>query len=135
MPTSGIARIGARHRVPEALFDARWAVDQDIVEVLFELRDQVLHLLRIDRVLVPGLGCGKQKETLAALVLDQGLLEAALTLDHMDQIVDDPVLQPEDDIQVPKTDVRVDHGHLVSHEAQCNTQVCGGCGLADPTFS
>ena len=69
-----------------------------------------------------------------ALVLDHGLFCAAFSLRHIHQIIDDPVFQPHDHIQVPKTDIRIDQQHLLSQFCKTCSYVCACCGLSNTAF-
>ena len=72
---------------------------------------QLDHLFRSYCGFVSGLGGRKKGKLRATLILDQRLLETAVSLDDIHHIVDDPVFQPQNHIQIPKTDVCIDdHG-------------------------
>ena len=40
------------------------------------------------------------------------MLQTAATFDHVDQIIYDPVFKSHDNIQIPKTQIRIDHQYL-----------------------
>jgi hypothetical protein len=107
------------------------AVDHDIVEGLLELSDEALHVVRRDGVLVARLGGGEQEQALDPLVLDQRLLQLALALDDVHEVVHDPVLEAEDDVEVAEPDVRVDDRDLVPGQRQRTAEVGGRRRLAD----
>ena len=93
--------------VLEALLDTRRAIDKDVVELRLELLYQFSHLLWRDRVLVSGLSSRQEKETFHTLVADERLLQAALSFDHVDQVVDDSIFEAQDDIEIAEADIGI----------------------------
>ena len=63
-----------------------------------------------ERVLVAGLGGGQHEQRLQPLVLDERLLERALAIDDVDEVVHDPPLAAHDQVQVAQADVKIDDG-------------------------
>ena len=109
--------------VLEALLDACWAVHQDVVKLVLELGHKVTHLLRCDGVLVSGLCRGEQVQPLYALVADECLLEAALSFNDVDQVVDDSVFEAKDDVEVAEADIGIHDRYSRPLHGQCHTQV------------
>ena len=96
---------------------------------------QLDHLFRSYCGFVSGLGGRKKGKLRATLILDQRLLETAVSLDDIHHIVDDPVFQPQNHIQIPKTDVCIDdHGPLF-HTGQAHSDICCSGGLSHAAFS
>ena len=89
------------------------AVHQNVAELLLQLGAQLPELRGVNGVLVPCLGGGNQIELALMLVPDHGLVELAITLDYVDQVVNYAVLQPHDHVQVAQPNVGVDHNHFV----------------------
>jgi cell division protein FtsI/penicillin-binding protein 2 len=106
--------VGADCCVSEAALDACRAVENDKVELLPEHIAQLFHLAGIDRFLGSCLGCRQQEQVVDPLVSHKSLVEPACSLQNVDEVVDDPVLQPHHNVKVSQPDVRIHRNDLVS---------------------
>src|SRR5690606_1176554 len=128
--------VGVVHGQEGALFDAGGGVGDDVVEaVLLQLLEDALDALLGQRILVPGLGGGKDVQVLEALVLDQGLLEARLAIDDVDEVVNHAALAPHDQVKVAQADVEVDDGDLVAATGKTAGDRGAAGGLAHATLA
>ena len=128
--------VSAGDGIGKALLDARRTVNQNIVIVRLQLIDNCLDLIRFNCRLVRILCRRKQeKPVLEALVLDYGLVKLAPALYNVDNIVDDPVVESQDNIKIAQSDVKVKHDDLSSHESQGRTKIRGRRRLADATLA
>ena len=70
-----------------------------------------------------------------AFVLDQRLLESAVALDDVHEVVHDTPLAAHDQIEVAQPDVEVDHGDTLATLRQSTRDAGGSRGLADSPFT
>src|SRR5690606_31669684 len=110
-------------------------ITDDILVILGKLLQNLAHPLDRECILVTGLGGRQDKEILATLVLDQGLIERRLAVDHVDQVVDDPALTAHDEIQIAQPDVEVDDGGFMPTQRQPHGDSCTGGGFAHPALA
>src|SRR5262249_49417996 len=78
---------------------------------------------------------GQERKVGEPLILDQGLTHLTATTHNVNQMVDDSVLEPQDDIEIPQADVTIEQHDFALVLGQAEAEV-GGCrGLADPTLA
>ena len=75
------------------MFNTGGRIDDHKLKFLAQVLAELLHLHTVDGVLVSRLGSREQVELWQALIFDQGLAQAALSLDNIDEIVNDTILQ------------------------------------------
>ena len=123
------------YRIFKPLLNAGRTVQNNVFKLSLQMLNQLDHLAFIYRGFIPRLCGRKQIQAGIALILDQRLLDTAVALHHIHQIVDDPVFQPHDHIQIPEADVRVDQHDPLAHGRKTRTDV-RGCGrLSHAAFS
>jgi hypothetical protein len=86
-------------------------------------------------VLVAGLRGGQDEEVVAVLVLDQGLVEVGLAVDHVDQVVHHAALAAHDEVEVAQADVEVDHRGLEAAQREAGGNAGAGGGFADAALA
>ena len=86
-------------------------------------------------IFVAGLRCGENKQVVALLVLDQGLVQIGFTLDHIDQVVHDAALATHDQVQVAQTHIEINDCGFVATQCQAGGKTRTRRGFADPAFS
>ena len=94
----------------------------------FEFIEYAAHPLTGECILVAGLRRGQHVQRVDSLVLDQRLLEHAVALNDVHEVVNDTPLAPHDQIEVAQSDVKVDHGDALAtlRKSACNAGGCGG---------
>src|SRR5690606_9138125 len=90
------------------------------------------HLLRLDCRLVPGLSSRYQVKAVETLVLYEGLLDPAVALDYVHEVVNDPVFEPHHYIEVSQADISIDQNCLAARQCQTGPYVRCRCGFAHP---
>src|SRR5690606_8381814 len=88
-----------------------------------------------ERVLVAGLAGGQDVQRVDLLVLDQGLREAGLAVDDVDEVVHHAALATHDEVEVAQADVEIDDGGLVTAQGQAGGKTGAGGGLAHPALA
>ena len=63
------------------------------------------------------------------------LFQAALPLDHIHQVIDDTILQPQHHVQISQADIRIDHHNLLIQHRQACAHIRSRRGLADAALS
>ena len=111
------------------------AVADDPVEPLAQLVDHAPDALVGEGILVAGLRGGQQGQGVDAFVADERLRQLGDALHDVDEIVDDPSLGAEDEIEIAQADVKIDHRHHLSGLRQGCAEGRGGGRLADATLS
>ena len=114
----------------KSLLNAGRAVQNNIVELLFQVIDHLHHLSWGNGCFVPGLGRGHQIQPRMTFVAYQGLLNPAVSLHHIHQIVYNAVLQSHNHIQIAQSDIRVNQTDFFSKLCQTCSNICGCGGLA-----
>src|SRR5260370_35096587 len=69
------------------------------------------------------------------LVADERVVEFDFLFEHVEQMVTNTALEPEQDVQIAQTDVRVDKGHTRAALGQRRAEICGGRRLADAALT
>src|SRR5690606_11123804 len=123
--------VGEVHSQERALLDARGRVEYDVVEaVVGQFLEHLLDALGGQRVLVAGLRRGQHEQVVVALVLDQGLAQGRLALDHVDEVVHHAPLATHDQVEVAQAHVEVDRGDLLAMAGEAAGKGGAGGGLA-----
>ena len=68
-------------------------------------------------------------------MLNQSLIQAAVTFYHINQIVYDTVLKSHDYIQIPKTYIGVNHDYFFVQHGKAGSYICSCGGLAYTALS
>ena len=102
------------HGQRRAALDSGGAVADDPVEHLAQFADHPGHALFREGVLVAGLGRCEEIERLHPLVANERLGELGFSIGDIDEIVNDPALRPQDQVEIAQADVKVDHTHILS---------------------
>ena len=66
---------------------------------------------------------------------DQCLFQAAAPIDHINQIINNTVLQSHDNIQISESDIGIYNCNLFSHGSQSGPDICHGGGFSNTAFS
>ena len=117
------------------LLDTGRGVADDVLKLLAQLVDDLLHTFLGQRVLVAGLAGGQDVEVFQAFVLDQGLVEGGIAVDDVDEVIHHAALATHDQVEVAQAHVEVDEYGLVAAQCQSCAQGGGGGGLADTTLT
>ena len=96
--------------------------------------NQLYHLFRTDCCFILCLCRRHEIQTGVSLVLDQSLFNSALSFNHVYQIINNPVFQPHDHIQISQSDVCVDQYNTFAHGSKTCSNVCGCGGLPHSAF-
>ena len=127
----GSGAVGEIHREARAFLDAGGRIADDVVEAVFgQLLQHALDAFLVERFLVARLRGREHVQRVEAFVLDQRLLERALLMDHVDEVVDDAPLATHDQVEVAQADVEVDHCDFLAASGQADRQRGAGRGLA-----
>lgn len=107
--------VGEVHRHERAALDAGGRVADDVLEAhAGQIVQDLLHAVLRERILVARLAGGQHEQVVALLVLDEGLVQVGLALDHVDEVIHHAALAAHDEVQVAQADVEVDHCGLVA---------------------
>ena len=94
--------VGIRRRQLKTAVNSRRTVNQNVIKFFSQVRQQIFHLFFIQIVFgVTGARRRYDPEIRIPLVPDQRLLNAASPGQDIDQIIEDPVFQSHDYIEVP----------------------------------
>ena len=94
--------VGIRRRQLKTAVNSRRTVNQNVIKFFSQVRQQIFHLFFIQIVFgVTGARRRYDPEIRIPLVPDQRLLNAASPGQDVDQIIEDPVFQSHDYIEVP----------------------------------
>ena len=124
----------AGHRVTEAHLDAGRTIDQHVVEAFAQPRDERAHACGVDLVFFARLRRREQEQVVAVLVADQRLVELDLFFQHVEQMIFDPALESEHDIEIAQTDVGIDEHDARAALRQRSAEICRRRRLADAAF-
>src|SRR5882757_904287 len=115
-----------------ALLDAGGRIADDVFEaVLRELIEHALHAVAGERILVASLRCSEDVQGFDPFVLDQGLLERAVPLDDIHEVIHDAPLAPHDQIEIAQSDVEVDDDNALTAPCESARYACRGSRLSD----
>ena len=67
-------------------------------------------------------------------VLDQSLTQAAVSTNHIYQIINNPVLKSKDNIQIAQTDIRINHYNLSAKHGKTCSNVSDSGGFSHSAF-
>ncbi|MNT32838.1 hypothetical protein D3C72_1687390 [compost metagenome] len=127
--------VGTRDGVAEAMLDPCRTINQDVFILLLELENDILHLLRGHGGLVFGLSRRQHIQLIKTFVLDQCLIQPAAPLRHINEIINDPVFQAHNYIQIPQSDIRINQTYFFALQCKCGTNI-GCCGrFANSAFT
>ena len=88
-----------------------------------------------ESLLVAGLAGRQHREVVDALVADQGLADAGVAVDDVDEIEDDAALATHDQIEIAQAHVEIDDHRLVALLGEADGERGARRGLADPAFA
>ncbi|MNE48353.1 hypothetical protein D3C80_1428100 [compost metagenome] len=110
-------------------------IDQYVFVLLFKLQNDVLDLLRSNGRFILCLGSGKHVQLIKTFVLDQRLIQAAAPFRHINKIINDPVFQPHNHIQIPQSDIRINQTYFFALQCKRGSNI-GRCGcFANTAFA
>ena len=121
--------------VHKALLDPCGTVDEDVVELFFQIGDYLLHLLGCDSHFIARLRGRKQEKTVIALIPDESLLQTAGSFDDIYKVEYDPVFQTENNIEVSEADICIHKRDALTEERKPCADISGRGGFADAAFS
>lgn len=128
--------IGKVHGHQRAGFDAGWRITHDVLEAhLGQILQHLLDTFLCQGLLVARLRGSQHVQVLALLVLDEGLVEVGLAMDHINQVIDHAAFAAHDQVEVAQADVEVDHSSLVAAKGQAGSEAGAGGRLADAPFA
>ena len=133
--------VGGSDGGDEAGVDAGGAIDEDEVRGALWTRFQRVHepgegfTAEAEGELGAGFGDAEEFEVGPALVADEGLVEAAVAVEDLDDGVVDAVLEAEEEVEVAEADVGVDGDHGEAQAGEGEADVGGGGGLAHAALS
>ena len=111
--------VGKIHRQLCAAFDPCGAVANDVIELLFQLVQNLLDTFLGQGVLVAGLRGWQYPKRIKPLVPDQRLFQARFALNDVDKVKDDPALAAHDHVEIAQAHVKIDHDCLEIAFCQC----------------
>jgi len=120
--------------VAETLLDAGGRIHEHEVHIFFQVRAERLHLLRRDGGLVARLRGRKNRQRFKPLVLDQGLAQLAPAFGDFDDVENDAFLEPEHEIEIAQTDIRVHEHDAFAAFRESGAEIRGGRRLTDAAF-
>ena len=77
----------------------------------------------------------KDIQGLDPFVFDERLLESAVALDDIDEVVHDPPLATHDEVQIAQADVEIDDGDFFSAACEAARETGRGSRLPDATLT
>ena len=127
--------VGEAHREQRAALDARRTVAKHPIEAVPQLADDSLDALVSESVLVAGLRGRKQVQRVDPLVADQRLRQLGVPLGDVDEVIDDPPLCAQHEVEVSQPDVEIDDADALAGLCERRADRRGRGGLAHPAFS
>jgi hypothetical protein len=128
--------VGKVHRQMRTLLNPRGRIANDVVEAFGdELVEHPTHALRSERILVTRLGGSEHEKRFEPLVLDQRLLERALALDDVDEVIDHAALASHDEVEVAQPDIEIDDRDLLAAACKPAGQASRGRRLPDASLA
>ena len=112
------------------MLDTGRAINDYVIKIRTQRICQGTHFGLRYRSFIPGLGSRQQIHILKALITDQSLLQPTTPLDNIDNIINDTVFQPQNDIEISQPYIGIQHCHLLAHFGQPRTYIGSSGGLA-----
>ena len=70
-----------------------------------------------------------------SFILDQSLSQTAASVNDIHQIIDNPVLQAQNNIQIPQTDICINHNNFFAQHSQTCSDIGDSCGFSYSAFA